>query len=249
MSTRVWAIALAVAACAPAFAQVTYFNNQANFTAFVTQNNKHSKGVETFESTNVGQGGKQALVDPLVGGVPNVVQGVGFPNGLSMGNLRIQANILPGPNAPVPAPSGNPFALYVGGPGFIGAPSSLIGEDLFLFQIQASIDLIFPQADKTAVSFDLSRFQGYGMAGWTVGVFGAGNVLLGSVPIPAPSNVLPVSEFVGLYSTVPIYRINIYDPLITPEGIDNIEMFQQIPTPGAAALLGLAALATRRRRT
>lgn len=243
-------VSLAALSCASAaWGQgVVFFTNQQAFHQFNTLDGKFLKGIETFENNNLPPGGKQNLPDPLMGGVPNVspATGMGFPLGLENDNLVIQANVLPGPHAPFPAPSGDPFALYVVTPPFLGVPSSMIGEDLFLSGVNASIDLIFTSNDKTGVGFELSRYAGFPMGGWDIAVFDTANNFVGSFIVPPPPGAQPASVFFGVWAPS-IGRINIFDMAgASPEGIDNIEMW--VPAPGSLVLLGLAGLGLRRRR-
>jgi hypothetical protein len=243
----VFALACAAGIASPVFGQALMFNNAGAFHNFVLQQGKLLKGTETFEESNIPQGGKQILPGPFQPGVPNTFQGIGFPQGLSEPNIRIQDNVAPGPNAPVVAPSGDPNSLYVIGQNFIGSNSKKVGEDMFLQNINVSIDLLFQPSTHTAVGFNLSRFQGFGNAGWTVSVWGVGNLLMGSFNLPAPALPEPSKDFYGFWAPIPIERINIWDPIIAPEAIDNVEMWH-VPAPGTLALLGLAPLVAGRRR-
>src|SRR6185295_9561287 len=206
-------------------------------------------GMETFEETPVG--GKVPFPAPLAWNTPNAA----FPNGISEQNLLIQDNIPPTPFPANVNPSGHPQALYLAGPGFINANSHKIGEDLFNFTQQiASLDLIFTPAEHTAVGFELSRFQGFGMGGWLIGVYDVNNIQIGAFPVPSPGVFEPSKTFFGVWSPVPIGRINVFDNAQNQAGqvipaadaIDNIEMY--VPAPGTALIVAAFPLLARRRR-
>ena len=211
-----------------------FFTSRPAFSTFAAQQGKTQKGIENFEYAQM-SGGKVAFPDPLDANTPSTP----FPNGLLSHNLRIQTNRNPGPFAAQDVPSANPQALFVVAPGAFGSNSFKVGEDLgILAGIHCSMDLIFTSGDKTAVGFDLSRFQGFGDDGWTIGVFSLANVLIGQMTIPGPVVNNPLKNFVGVWSPVPIGRINIFDPNLTsPDAVDNIEMWA-IPAPSAMAYSG-----------
>jgi hypothetical protein len=223
---------------------VIFFQDNVSFTQYMNQQSKTLKGIEDFEYAQM-SGGKTPFPDPL----DSVTPSVPFPNGLLSPNLRIQTNRNPGPFAAPDAPSGNSQALYVVAPGAFGSNSFKVGEDLgILAQIHCSMDLIFTSNDKTGIGFDLSRFTGFGTDGWIIGVFDVNNVLIGQTAIPGPVPTNPSKNFVGMWSPVPIGRVNIYDPNLTsPDAVDNIQMWT-IPAPGAASLLLVAGLVGGRRR-
>ena len=221
-----------------------FFPTRTLFAQQMAQQGKTLKGIEDFEYAQM-SGGKLPFADPLDSSTPSVP----FPNGLLSPNLRIQTNRNPGPLAAQDVPSGNSQALFVVGPGSFGSNSFKVGEDLgILAQIHCSMDLIFTSNDKTGISFDLSRFQGYGDDGWIIGVFDTNNILIGSTTIGGPVPFNPNKNFVGIWSPVPIGRVNIYDPNLTsPDAVDDIEMWT-IPAPGTAGVLAVAGLVAAKRR-
>jgi len=233
---------------APVQAGIFFYDDVNSFHLENQLDGKVPKGTEDFEESNVPQGGKAPLAGPLCPLVPQVdPNGIGFPTGLAQNNLCIYDNVTPGPAPAALNPSGLPRSLYVVGPGFIGANSKKVGEDVFLYGIQASIDLVFDPLDlKTGVGFHLSRYDGWGSAGWTISVFDVNNVLVGMHNVPAPILNEPAKSFFGVWSSDPIGRINIWDPIIAPEGIDNIEMW--VPEPMTLGYLALGATLALRRR-
>jgi len=241
--------ALTFAIASSALAAPIYFNDPITFHEFNIAEGKILKGIETFEESNINPGGKQILPAPFCPGVPNVdpTTGYGFPDGLVEDNICVVDNITPGPSPATVNPSNAAQALYVIGPGFIGSNSKKVGEDLFLFGIQASIDLIFnPEDNHTGVGFWLSRFDGFPNAGWTITTYDKNDNILGVATIPGPGAVEPSKQFFGVWVDPSIGRINIWDPEIAPDAIDDIEMWT--PEPSSLALLPLGALALLRRR-
>lgn len=221
-----------------------FFLDHEEFTLFNESEGKIVKGIETFEEGQLMPGEKWPFPNTLAPGIPNGP----FPNGLAEPNIFIQSNVTPGPFPPQRNPSANPQALFAVGPGFLGANSVKVGEDEFLTGVHASLDLIFQPDDHTGIGFWLSRFQGYELAGWTIGVFDVNEVLLGTFPVPAPNAAEPTKTFFGVWSAVPIGRINIFDNAgPQPDAVDDIEMW--IPAPGALPLLCAGfVFASRRRR-
>jgi hypothetical protein len=215
----------------PAGAACTAFFDRAQFEAFCLEHGKVLKGVETFEESNIEANGKQPLPAPLDAN-PNTVGGVGFPNGLTETNLIIQDNITPGPNPPAPNPSGSPIALFVIGPGFLGSNSIKVGEDLFLEETAASLDLIFTEPNHTGVGFQLSRFTGYTLAGWHITVYDKLDQEIGKFIVPAPPAPEPTKSFFGIWCDETIGRINIWDQAgIEPDAVDDIQMWRTAATP------------------
>jgi len=212
-----------------AFAQtcIPFFDQQA-FRAYNESQGKFTKGIETFEEAVIAPGGKNCFPDPL-GPDPSA----DFPTGLEQKNLIIQTNLTPGPDPPLPNPSGDPCALYAIGGGFIGSNSVKVGEDLFLQNIHASIDLIFTEPNHTGIGFRLSRFIGFPPGGWHITVYDKGNMIIGVFDVPQPAGAEPFKEFFGISCTTSIGRINIFDMAgPAPDAIDDIEMWQAVEGPG-----------------
>ncbi|QOJ15138.1 MAG: PEP-CTERM sorting domain-containing protein [Planctomycetia bacterium] len=229
-----------------ALGDVTYFTNHAAFTDFVSVAGKQLKGVETFEESLVGAQAKIPFPNSLQHGVPQPT----FPNGIDATNLIIQTNITPGPFAAQLNPSASPNALWVNGPGFLGSNSVKVGTDEFLDGLFSSLDLIFTSHDKTAIGVDISTYPGFnaGHNGFFMAVFDTSNVLLGTFVIPGMTPTEPAKNFFGVWSPVPIGRVNIWGRFDIPQpfAVDNIEMW--VPEPTSAALLGTAAALLLRRR-
>lgn len=185
------------------------------------------KGIETFEEAVIQPGGKNCFTEPL-GPSPNPPN---FPDGLQEKNIIIQTNVTPGPSPALPNPSGSGCALYVVDSNFIGSNSRKVGEDLFLQNIQASLDLIFTEPLHTGVGFDLSRFDGFPTGGWVVTTYDTLNQVIGVYNVPAPGSNEPFKSFFGVWCQRPIGRINIYDSagVPAPDAIDNIELWKERP--------------------
>ena len=202
------------------------FFTKSSFDAFNISDGKTLKGIEDFEESDVQDGFKLAIPAPLQGGVP----WPGFPSGLTQDNLVIQDNITPGPSPLLPNPSGLDEALFVVGPDFFGSNSKKVGEGIeVLFGKEASLDLIFLGDNKSGVGFDLSHFKAFAASDWIVSVFDINNNLIGKFNVPHVDE--PAKAFFGVWCDTPIGRINIWDFEITPDAVDNIQMWiDQVPT-------------------
>jgi hypothetical protein len=201
------------------------FFDRGEFRDFNKGQGKSMEGIETFEESNIPPGGKVPLPAPLDQN-PNTFFGVGFPNGLNQQNIAIWDNVTPGPNPPGLNPSGNMFALYVVGVGFLEAKSNKVGSDLFLFGIQASLDLAFGDPRYSGVGFELSWFMGYDRANWDVSIYNGQGDTIGGVQFQGPPGPEPQTTFFGIWCGGGIGRINIYDNSgPAPDAIANIEMW------------------------
>jgi hypothetical protein len=241
------AFAALAMASTPALADIaTFYTSQAEFHLNNDLNGKMLKRIEDFEESTVEQGAKVPFPNSLQNGVPRPT----FDFGINATNLIIQSNITPGPNPPTPNPSSNESALWVNGAGFLGSNSIKVGTDEFLYQLFSSIDLIFTSNDKTAIGVDISTYPGFAMghAGFVVCAYDQFDNVLGSFLVPGPTPTEPAKNFVGVFSPVPIGRVNIWGMFDVPQpfAVDNIEMW--VPAPGAAALLGLGGVFALRRR-
>ncbi|MCA9293442.1 MAG: hypothetical protein KDA20_06485 [Phycisphaerales bacterium] len=244
---------LAVVACAGAASLAhaggtlgTGFADHAAFTTFVESQGKFLKGVEDFEEAVVDDGAKLPFPNSLQSGVPRP----GFDFGISATNLIIQTNITPNASPVEPNPSTNQAALWVNGAGFIGSNSIKVGTDEFLNGLYSSIDLIFTDDNKTAIGVDLGLYDGYtsGHAGWVITTYDPAGAIIDVFNL-GPTSTEPSKSFFGVWSPVPIGRLNIWGIFDMPEpfAIDNIEMWT-VPTPGALTLLGASGLVAMRRR-
>ncbi len=110
------------------------------------------------------------------------------------------------------------------GPGFIGSNSKKVGEDLeVLFGIEASLDLIFLDDNKTGIGFELSHFDAFPGGDWIVSVYDTSDNVIGIFTVP--DAIEPAKQFFGVWCATPIGRINIWDPDIAPDAVDNIQMY------------------------
>lgn len=218
-------VVLAVAAPA-GFAQAgscTPFFDQSEFQDFNTALGMLLRGVETNEESNIYPMGKQPLPAPLDQN-PNTVFGIGFPKGLEQPNIIVWDNMTPGANPPFLNPSGSDYALYVIGPGFFGATSKKVGGDLFIKEIQGSLDLVFTDPQFGGVGLELSWF--FFRAGWHVSIYDRDNQTIGLFEFAGPPGPEPQITFFGVSCDPPIGRINIYDDSGPwPNAIDNVEMW------------------------
>lgn len=227
-------------------AQVTFFSSHLLFQQNNDQANKILKGIETFEESTENGPNKTFFPNPLQNGTPRP----SFPNGIDAENLILQTNITQSPSPAFPNPSNNPNALWVNGPGFLGSNSVKIGTDEFLNNMFSSIDLIFTSEDKTAIGLDVSTYQQFnnGHNGFIFTVYDTSNNILGVHLMNGATPVEPAKNFFGVWSPVPIGRVNVWGIFNVPQpfAVDNIEMWT-VPEPGSAALLGVAALFITRR--
>lgn len=238
---------LAAFAASPALAGVAvFYTEQAEFHTNNDLNGKFLKGIEDFEESTVEPNQKIPFPNSLQNGVPRPT----FDQGINATNLIIQTNITNGPCPPTTNPSSSPNALWVNGPGFLGSNSVKVGTDEFLDQMFSSIDLIFTSGDKTAIGVDVSTYPQFnsGHGGFIVCAYDQFDNVLGSFLIPGPTPTEPAKNFIGVWSPVPIGRVNIWGIFDIPQpfAVDNIEMW--VPAPGAAVLLGMGGLVAMRRR-
>jgi hypothetical protein len=218
------------------------FDDVTEFETFVEGQNTMLVGVETFEGATVGEKGKHPLPAPFEQGTPNTEGGFGFPTGLSQ-DITIWDNVTPGPSPPTLNPSDDSAALYVVGPGFAGANSIKIGEDLEILGIvdDASVDIVLPtEGDHTAVGFTLSRFDGFPGGGWVITLYDESGTIIDSSEVPPPPAANPNKSFFGVWSAQPIGRINVWDSAAgpAPDAIDEIQIWSEIPTPTEPASWG-----------
>lgn len=242
MRYRFW-IGAGVAALvgSPVFGDIAFFTNHHQFTEYVQEQGKFLKDIEDFEESLVEEGQKIAFPNSLQHGVPRPT----FPNGIDATNLIIQTNETFGPTPPAPNPSTFQNALWINGPGFIGANSKKVGNDEFLRNAWASIDLIFTDDDKTAIGVDISTYLNFnqGHNGFIISVYDPNENVLGTYLMAGSLPVEPAKNFFGVWSSAPIGRVNIWGIFDIPQpfAVDNIEMWR-VPEPGSVLLLGAAGL-------
>lgn len=238
---------LALFVATPAFAGIaTFYSDQTSFHLNNSLNGKLLKDIEDFEESDAMFGTKTPFPNPLQHGTPRPT----FPNGIDATNLIIQTNITQAPCPPTVNPSNSQSALWVNGTGFIGSNSVKVGTDEFLTGLFSSIDLIFTSNDKTAIGLDVSTYAGFnqGHGGFIVCAYDLSNNVLGTYVMPGATPSEPTKTFVGVWSPVPIGRVNVWGIFDVPQpfAVDNIEMW--VPGPSTAALLGVAGLMAGRRK-
>jgi hypothetical protein len=176
------------------------------------------------------------------------------------GNGRIPENFLPtnikfqsnldrmggdGENPGGERGGNQPMFLLGPGQGF-GNTKNYLGANFFA----DSTDIVFPgEGDGTKTAVDLVVSTIFDTQ-CIVTVFGAGEVVLGQVTLGGTGNAgYRLGILVGDGQI--IKRINLDSPALFAEGVQGAMKLYTgiIPAPGALALLGMAGLVSRRRRT
>ncbi|MEE9128817.1 MAG: hypothetical protein V3T84_02280 [Phycisphaerales bacterium] len=220
---------------APAQGGLIWFTNQADFEAFNAGEGKVLKGIENYEESILDPFNGEVFDDPLESFVPNLPDGFPFPLGmLGLPNLIVQANTGGGdPSDENPRGVEGLVAWSDGGGG-------AVSDVVFARIPQDSLDLIFTD-EKSGVGFNTITFFGTSVQ---VRVYSTTNVFLGVMTTPADASG---ANFIGVWSPIPIGRINIFNPSNEQEGGDNIQAWE-VPCPwdfdsdgnvGAADLLSL----------
>lgn len=225
-------IVSAVAGLAASSAMAQDFYDQASFQAAASANNQLDC-IEDFENTTPGYFAL-GIPEPLTQGVPNPP----YPNGLRC-PVSVYSNLMgDGGNTMQPRGGIQPLAAFEGGNGF-SATDSVIAN-----YFVDGLDIVMLGTNVTAVGFNPMVYSGSDTL--QIKIFDLGNNLLGTFQSPGNQNE---TDYFGFISAHGIGRINIFGLGGNAEGGDNIELWTAIPTPGAAALLGMGGLvATRRRR-
>ncbi|MEE9294181.1 MAG: hypothetical protein V3W34_04330 [Phycisphaerae bacterium] len=193
--------------------ELIWFTNQAEFEAFNAGEGKVLKGIEDYEEANLAPGEVVGMDDPLVSGIPNPPA---FPDGLTgLPNLQVQSN-LSGGNPTDPNPRGaNALVAF-------GAPAGNFVSDVVIANFFVdSLDLIFTD-EKTGVGGNTLRFSAPGSL--EMRVYDINNNFLGMMAAPAdPAG----TNFLGVWSPIPIGRVNLWSPDNGAEGLDNIQAWQE----------------------
>ncbi len=200
---------------APAQGGLIWFDNQAEFEAFNACAGNVLKGIENYEESILDLNSTFFFDDPLESGVPNLPDGFPFPDGMTgLPNLIVQSNI----------GGGDPTDENPRGPDGLLAVSAEAGgavSDLVVAGTQGdSLDLIFTD-ENSGVGFNTIIFVGGPSV--EVRVYSTTNGFLGMM-MTTPAN------FIGVWSSDPIGRINIFDPGNGYEGADNIQAWE-VPCP------------------
>ena len=195
-----------------------WFTNQADFEAFVARQGKVLKGIEDFEESILGPNSADPFDDPLESGVANAPDGFPFPEGMTgLPNLKVQSNFehdLFNPNNPRGVNALAAFSATAG---------NFVSDVVIANFTVDSLDLIFT-GEETAVGFNTLRFTSPGAM--EVNVFSTTNELLGEMA----SNSDPAgTNFIGVWSPIPIGRINLFDVSNGHEGADRIQAWGAAP--------------------
>ena len=239
----VLAVSLAVAFVSTAMADggdLVWFTNQADFEAFNAGEGRVLKGTEDYEESVLDPGDGADFDDPLESGVPNLPEGLIFPDGMTgLPNLIVQSNL--GGGRPTDEDPRGVDGLAAASDGFLGAVSDVVLANFF----PDSLDLIFTD-EKSGVGFNTITLFGGPFV--NIRVYSTTNVLLGEMlTFGDPFGTF----FIGVWSPDPIGRINIWDFGGGAEGGDNIQVWEERDlcpwdldssgTVGAADLLALLA--------
>ena len=199
---------------------LAWFTDQAEFEAFSAAEGSLLKGIEDFEEAILNPGFGDFFDDPLEPGVPNLPDGFPFPDGMTgLPNLIVQSN-LGGGNPGNPNPHGTNGLLA----------QSISGvSDVVVYGFQKdSLDLIFTH-EKLGVGFDAIIFGGGPSPLAEVRIYSSANVFLGMMTTPGNDRG---TNFIGVYSSIPIGRINIFNPTNGRAGGDNIQVWgDAMPCP------------------
>lgn len=230
-NTRLVIATIAGLAASSAMAQDFY--NQGAFQAAAAGNGCGQTWFEDFENTTPGYF-VAGMNDPLTQFVANGPYAAGL-----VSPITVQSNLMGTGGASTNPRGGNALVAVEQGAGF-GETSDIVTSNYFV----DGYDLIINDPNVCAVGFNTLAI--FGPAKLQIQVYDTGNNLLGTFGQNAD---VAGSNYFGFVSNTPIGRINLFDPsLSNTEGGDNIELWQPIPAPGTAALLGLGGLIGGRRR-
>lgn len=229
------AMLLGAFAAAPASAQLTWFNNQADFEAAAAGGGNALVGVEDYEASIMAPNSVDGFDDSLQFGVPNIPDGFPYPNGTQgLAALTTQSN-LNGAAGFETNPRGL-GGLAAGSDGFLG----IVGDVVIANTFVDSLDLIFDGALNSAVGGRMVDLLGAGNI--EIMVFDTNNNLIGQMNVPGDAGG---SSFAGVISTVPIGRLNLFSS--GAEGMDDIQLWV-VPAPASLSLLALGGMVALRRR-
>jgi hypothetical protein len=225
MLPKVMSAGVLLACSTVAWAELEWFSNEADFVAANTAAANVLFAVEDFEESNLYMGSELNLYNPLETGIPNVYNGLGFPDGLSAPDLRIQTQPLQ-----MPRPLRNMRHPDLG---------SVVGASWIDGTPLRTTEIIFSGLGKYGIGLDVYDFLG----GQSVQVtaYGADGGAMGSVEVPSAS-------FVGVLSESPVNTliVDAIDYAVGAEAVDNIQMWT--PEPASFVLLVFALLAVGSRR-
>ena len=221
--TWIWVSLTSLCLTSVSLAETHLFQSQTEFESFAMSQGGLQTGVETFAGKRIDPGNLVVFIDdPLEPDVGNITfDGQGYPDGLSVPNLRIQSNLGPNPQAATENPRGSSGL----------AVDAIEPNNVSAAWFPASLDLIFTDPQQRGAGF---WFTSRGFQPWpdttdfSFAIFDqAGDELARSTVADV---VVEDGSFFGVWSDEAIGRINLFDLNNTTvdfgaEAVSNVEMW------------------------